>query len=89
MSISDWTLFNMEKLNIKFLGWGERLSTKNPKRYQNGLTYNFDQKASTLSILYWSSPPPLPWKQNSPSNSFEDTNMERKTQGASMFCCCL
>ena len=70
MSISDWTLFNMEKLNIKFLGWEERLSTKNLNKH-------------------WSSPPPLPWKQNSPSNSFEDTNMERKTQGASMFCCCL
>ena len=22
MSISDWTLFNVEKLNIKFLVWG-------------------------------------------------------------------
>jgi len=78
------------KLNLKSLGLGEWLSRKNPKIYQNGLTYSFEQKASLLSILYWShSPPPLPWKQNEPSNSFEDSNMEKKTQGASVFCCFL
>ena len=31
MSISDWTLFNMEKLNIKFLGWGSDSQQKTLK----------------------------------------------------------